>query len=132
MAWKTPNRPTYEVSQAFNDKPVTILRVTDKAPNGYMPQPDFLPIGVFPTANRTVGVQRYYAARQAQVNIEKVIRIPNPGNVEITTRDVARFDGEERLYRIDQVQEVAVYPPCLDLTLVNYDTGEERIVNALV
>ena len=125
MAWKTPHRPAYEISQAFNDKPVTIYRLHDAARNGYMPVPVPEVIGTYPTQKRTVGVTRYYAARQNQIDIEAVIRIPNPG-VEITNKDVARFEGEDRPYRIDQVQEVNdVYPPCLDLTLTDYDRRDE-------
>ena len=36
--WKAPNRPKYEITQAFNDGIVTICTVCDAAKAGYAPQ----------------------------------------------------------------------------------------------
>ena len=128
MPFKTPTRPSsYEVSQTFNDRPIEILREEDTAPNGYMPKVERLSLGTFPTAKRTVGVTRYYAARQAQIEIEQIIRIPCPP-VPITNKDVAHYIGtpDDALLRIDRVQEVdGVYPRTLELTLTAYDRRDE-------
>lgn len=127
MPYQRPSRPTYEISQAFNDAPIEILKEEDTAVNGYMPKVERIVKGVFPTSKRTVGVTRYYAARQAQIEIEQVIRIPAPP-YPITNKDVAHYLGapDDALLRIDRVQEVdGVYPRTLELTLTAYDRRDE-------
>lgn len=127
MPYKRPSRPTYEITQAFNDPPIEILSEMDTAPNGYMPDIQRMHKGTFPTDRRTVGVTRYYAARQAQIEIDQVIRIPAPP-VSITNKDVAHYLGtpDDALLRIDRVQEVnGVYPRTLELTLTAYRRRDE-------
>ena len=76
---------------------------------------------------RQLGIQRYYAGRQNQVQIERVIRVPR--GVSVDTQDVAiTEDGHQ--FRIDMVQAVIdVWPASLDLTLakiaVEYEVEEE-------
>ena len=58
---------------------------------------------------------RYYAAKQANIQIERVIRCPEvPG---IDTQDVAvTEDGLQ--YRIEQIQTVDnIWPACVDISL---------------
>ena len=72
---------------------------------------------------RRVGLQRYYAGRQAQVEVERVIRTQlrpavNPQCVAVTE------DGVQ--YGIELVQQVQdVYPQSMDLTLVRIDQKYE-------
>lgn len=70
---------------------------------------------------RSLGIQRYYAAAQNQIEVERVVRVPRyPG---VTNQDVARTE-DGTYYRIDLVQAVVdVYPPCMDLTLAKYTQG---------
>lgn len=127
MPYQRPSRPTYEITQAFIDAPIEILKEEDTAANGFMPKIERIVKGVFPTAKRTVGVTRYYAARQAQIEIEQVIRIPAPP-YPITNKDVAHYLGmpDDALLRIDRVQEVdGVFPRTLELTLTAYDRRDE-------
>ena len=70
-----------------------------------------------------MGLQRYYAGRQAQVEVERVIRTQlrpavNPQCVAVTE------DDEQ--YGIELVQQVQdVYPPSIDLTLVRIEQKYE-------
>ena len=86
--WKKPSRPDHAVSQTFNAGVVTIYRVTDAAQPGYKPQPRTAELVMLPYDARTVGVSRYYAARQAQVQLDRVLRVPDP--------DIAAGSGADR------------------------------------
>ena len=124
---KTPFRPNAEVSQSYGDGVVKIYAVSDGAAAGRLPQPVLTQKLRLDYEERKLGVQRYYQAKQNQIHVERVIRVPRPP-VEITNQDVAETeDGRE--YRIDLVQTVKdVWPPSLDLTLTAYKqrpTGNE-------
>lgn len=121
-SWKAPNRPGFEISQAYNDGLVQIVSITDTAAPGYAPVRTETVKHTLPFAERTVGVRRYYEAQQNQINVSRVIRVPAaPG---ITTQDVAVI-GSDR-YRLDLVQTVSgVYPASLDLSLVQYAQGTQ-------
>ena len=76
-----------------------------------------------------VGINRYYAAQQNQIRIDRVIRIPS--GAEITNQAVLRTDGGA-WYRIDMVQTVLdVYPKSYDLTLTRIVQSEVD-ANAMV
>ena len=64
---------------------------------------------------RTVGLSRYYAAKQANISVDIVARIWR--NEDISTQDVARIDGA--FFKIQQVQHTADKDemPVTDLTL---------------
>lgn len=118
--WKTPNRPNKQISQTFNDGMVTICRIEDAAQPGYAPEPEIVENKYnLRYEEQRVGVTRYYSARQAQIRIDKVIRVQKVSG--INTQDIAILQTGEK-YRIDQVQIVPeVYPPCLDLSLVLFE-----------
>lgn len=122
--WRAPNRPNHEITQDYNDGVLTVYAVQDAAPVGYLPQNRLAEKCKLPFAEQRVGVTRHYAARQNQINVERVLRIPRVAGV--TNQDVAiTHDGVQ--YRIDQVQTVPdVYPPSLDLTLVRYTQGVDE------
>lgn len=65
--------------------------------------------------NRTVGMSRYYAAKHANVTVDRVIRIWR--NASVTTQDVVKIDGD--FYIIQQVQDASDKDelPVTDLTL---------------
>ncbi len=131
---KKPFRPTkeYEISQAFNDGAVTIYDVRDEAVAGFIPSPKYQVKAKLPYQERKLGIRRFYDARQNQVRVERVIRVPKPSGVfqaedeapeplRINSQDAARTE-DGKLYRIDLVQSVPdVYPPSLDLTLAVYE-----------
>lgn len=125
--WKAPNRPNNEISQTYNDGLVKIYAVEDVAEPGYRPEETLVLKNTVRYQERQLGIQRYYAGRQNQVQIERVIRVPR--GVSVDTQDVAiTEDGHQ--FRIDMVQAVIdVWPASLDLTLakiaVEYEVEEE-------
>ena len=124
--WKAPNRPRNEISQTYNDGIVIICEVIDVAEPGYAPKEELLPKYKIVYAERQMGVQRYYAAQQNQIQIERVIRVQR--GIAVDNQNVAiTEDGHQ--YRIDLVQAVIdVYPPSLDITLARIDHDYEVIL----
>lgn len=122
---KMPFRPDdRRITQSYRDGVVRIYTVTDGAAPGYQPRPVLAPLlETLFYQERRVGLQRYYAGRQAQVEVERVIRTQlrpavNPQCVAVTE------DGVQ--YGIELVQQVQdVYPPSMDLTLVRIDQKYE-------
>lgn len=122
---KTPFRPDdRRITQSYRDGVVRIYTVTDGAAPGYQPRPVLAPLlETLFYQERRVGLQRYYAGRQAQVEVERVIRTQlrpavNPQCVAVTEDSVQ--------YGIELVQQVQdVYPPSMDLTLVRIEQKYE-------
>ena len=116
--WKKPSRPDHAISQSFNAGVLTVYRVTDEAQPGYKPQPRTAELVTLPYDARTVGVSRYYAARQAQVQLDRVLRVPDPGpGIVISPQDQAQTE-DGQAFRIEQVQLAqGIYPRSLDLSL---------------
>lgn len=112
--WIQPNRPNHKISESFNDGVVQLFSARDVSDIGRAPVIELELIHTLHFAEKRVGVTRYYQARQAQVEVDRVIRVQYvPG---IHTNIIAKIDDKE--YRIDQIQTVEdVYPRCLDLTL---------------
>lgn len=119
---KTPFRPRTDekITQAYNDGIVTIYTVEDvNAGTGYAPHAVTTELIKLAYQERKLGIRRYYEAKQNQINVERVIRVPKPP-MDITNQDVAETD-DGNAYRIDLVQIVPdVCPPSLDLTLEAY------------
>lgn len=115
--WQKPYRPKTNapVTQPLDDGMVTVYAVTDAAAPGMRPVEKLIAKVKLRYQEQRLGLQRYYAGQQNQVQIERVIRVPRaPG---ISSQDVA-ITEDGRQYRIDLVQSTLdVYPPCLDLTL---------------
>ena len=121
---KTPFRPDdRRITQSYRDGVVRIYTVTDGAAPGYQPRPALTLLETLFYQERRVGLHRYYAGRQAQVEVERVIRTQlrpavNPQCVAVTE------DGVQ--YGIELVQQVQdVYPPSMDLTFVRIDQKYE-------
>ena len=120
--WKAPNRPKREITQPFSDGIVMIYSVTDMAKPGYEPVEKLEEKIKLRFAEQRLGINRIYQSRQAQVEISRVIRVPNAGGV--SPQDVAILEGKQ--YRIDTVQKVMdVFPPCMDLALVKIEQEYE-------
>lgn len=113
--FRKPNRPDHAISQSFNDGIVSICTVTDAAQPGHQPVKKLQTRLKLRFDERSLGITRYYAAKQANISISRVIRVPR--GPEISTDDVAiTHDGQQ--FSISLIQAVQdVYPPCLDLTL---------------
>ena len=101
--------------QNFNDGIVKIYSVTDSTTTVSMPVEKLTLKKELRFESRYVGFKRYYAAKQANVEVSKIIRIQRQPNVD--PQDVAILaDGKQ--YRIEQIQNVLdVEPPSDDLTL---------------
>lgn len=114
---RPPYRPKNDstISQPLSDGLLTVYSVSDKSAPGRLPSEQLTLKIKLPYAEQRLGVTRYYAAMQNQIQIDRVLRVPRAGS--ITTQDVAiTEDGQQ--YRIDLVQSVAeIMPPCVDLTL---------------
>ena len=124
--WKAPNRPRNEISQTYNDGVVIICDIVDVSEPGYAPKEELLPKYKLGYEERQMGVQRYYAAQQSQIQIERVIRIQR--GIAIDSQNVAITEDDHQ-YRIDLIQAVQdVYPPSLDVTLAKIDHDYEVIL----
>lgn len=118
MAWKTPYRPNKEISQTYNSGMVRICEVQNTALPGYRPKEELVEKIKLPYEEQRLGIQRYYAGKQNQLEIERVLRVPF--SRLITSQDVA-ITEDRRQYRIDLIQTVdGVFPPSGDLTLVRF------------
>lgn len=120
---KLPFRPGNEVTQTFNDGLVTVYRLKDEAEPGYMPKPKPVKVALLRYEERRLGLTRYYSAKQNNVQVERVVRVPK--GAPIAAQDIAvTEDGQE--YAIDLVQTVdGVWPDSLDLTLAK--VSQKRI-----
>lgn len=121
---RVPFRPDdRQITQPYRDGVVRIYTVTDAAQPGYQPKPTLTLAETLFYEERRVGLQRYYTSRQAQVQVERVIRtqlrpVVNPQCVAITENGVQ--------YGIDMVQQVTnVYPASMDLTLTKIEQKYE-------
>lgn len=120
---KLPFRPGSEVTQTFNDGLVTVYRLTDEAKPGYMPKLKPVKVALLRYEERRLGLTRYYSAKQNNVQVERVVRVPK--GAPIAAQDIAvTEDGQE--YAVGLVQTVdGVWPPSLDLTLAK--VSQKRI-----
>lgn len=89
--------------QTYNDGLCAIYSVENIASPGNMPKQGLVSkFEKVPYEKRTVGVNRYYIAKQADVKIESLIRVPYFYN--ISPQDICMIGGIQ--YAIEQVQEV--------------------------
>lgn len=111
------------ITQSYRDGVVRIYTVTDAAQPGYQPKPALTLAETLFYEERRVGLQRYYTSKQAQVQVERVIRTQlrpsvNPQCVAVTE------DGVQ--YGIDLVQQITdVYPASMDVTLTRIEQKYE-------
>ena len=123
MPGKMPFRPGNEISQTFNNGIARIYRMVDQAEPGYKPDLKPVPVATLRYEEQRLGVTRFYAAQQNNVQVEKVIRVPAGAPVAaqdvVVTEDGFQFD-------VNLVQTVpGVWPASLDLTLVA--TKQDRV-----
>lgn len=121
-----PFRPNNEISQAFNSGVCTVYSQRDTAKAGYMPVPELTPKAYLRFEEQRVGLTRYNEFKQRDVEVERVIRVPQGPAAQIPTpQDVVSSDGKV-FYKIEFVQTVpGVWPPCLDLTLTRFAQKEK-------
>lgn len=118
---QTPFRPDNQISQTFNSGVCTVYIQRDGARPGFKPDPTLDRKGFLRYEEQRLGLNRYYAGRQVDVEVERVIRVPQGPAAQVPTpRDVVRTENGS-LYQVDFVQTVPrVWPPSLDLTLTRF------------
>lgn len=102
-------------TQTFNDGVVKICEIENAAEPGKMPKELLLIKRTLRYKERTVGLKRFYEAKQTNVEVRYVLRCPRLRDV--SAQDVAvPIDGKQ--YRIIQIQYPEdIDPPVMDLTL---------------
>ncbi len=111
------------ITQSYRDGVVRIYSVADTAPPGYQPQPTLTLMETLFYAERKVGLQRYYLSKQAQVQVERVIRVQSRPAISPQCVAVTE-DGTQ--YGIELVQQTDdVFPPSMDLTLTRIEQKYE-------
>ena len=102
-------------TQTYNDGVVAIYDVDNAAEEGNLPQESLVFKERLRYEERTVGMRRHYAAMQAGVKVENVLRCPRRDNV--STQDIA-VPNDGKQYAIRQIQfPHDVAPASMDLTL---------------
>jgi hypothetical protein len=102
-------------TQTYKDGLVAIYKVTNGAENGNMPKEVIELKEKLRYDELKVGLNRYWTAKQAQVNIDRLIRVPRRENV--STQDIA-IPNDGKQYVIKQIQySPEVMPPSMDLSL---------------
>lgn len=111
-------------TQTFNDGVVNVYSIGNISEPGNRPK-EGLTLKVDPLRyeERTVGMGRFWTAMQAQVRVERILRVPRLDS--ISSQDVAvPNDGEQ--YKIVQIQfPKDVVPQCMDLSLERVDSNYE-------
>lgn len=103
---------------AYSDGVVEICTVENVAAPGGKPEDGLVKKCRLRYEARTLGMGRFYAALQNQVELSAVIRCPR--RVDVSAHDVAVIGG--RQYDINLIQYPAdVAPPVMDLTLKELD-----------
>ncbi len=101
--------------QTFNDGVVTFYLVSNTAAAGSKPNETLTYKQSLRYMERTVGITRYYAAKQANVRVDYVLRCQK--RRDISTQNIA-VPNDGKQYRIIQVQYPEVSGlPVMDITL---------------
>lgn len=124
---RQPNRSSnsgMSVSERFHDGICRIFSVSDSAAPGYQPKIERTLKGTLNFRSMRLGIQRYYAAMQAQQRIDRVIRVPVP-SFEISAQDEV-WTSDGKMYGISLIQDAdGVFPRSVDLTLTLLEQGGE-------
>lgn len=113
------------LTQQFNDGIVNIYSIGNIAAFGNMPKDGLkqpAKVENLRYEERTVGMSRYWTAKQEHAQIEQLIRTQRINSV--TAHDVAILNGQQ--YDIVQVQyPKETEPPCMDLSLERLEVAYE-------
>lgn len=118
---KAPWRPDNEISQTYNSGVCTVYTQRDTARAGFKPRPRLERKAFLRYEEQRTGLTRYYAARQVNVDVERVLRVPKgPADQAPNPQDVVQTE-DGVYYQVDFVQTVPdIWPPSLDLTLSRF------------
>lgn len=116
-ARKLPTRPDADISQTFNSGMVQVFSTRDSADVGHAPVVERKLKCTLRYEEQRLGINRLYLSRQNQAEVVRVIRVPLPKGIRISSQDEASTE-DGTCYRIDTVQVVQnCWPPALDLSL---------------
>ncbi|ODM27632.1 hypothetical protein A7W90_16215 [Clostridium sp. Bc-iso-3] len=107
-------------TQTFNDGVANIYSVANIAPAGNMSRDGLtLKVSSLRYKERTVGMSRFWTAKQTNAKIIRLLRMPKITTV--SSQDIIiPTDGEQ--YKVLQVQYPEdIYPPVMDLSLERID-----------
>jgi len=111
--------------QKFNDGIVKIYSVTNTAEPGEMPIDGLALAYTLRYEERTVGINRYFAAQQSNIRVDRLLRCPL--RQDVTTEYVA-IPNDGKQYDIKLIQYPRdVEPPVMDLTLERRVTDYEIV-----
>ncbi len=101
--------------QSFNDGVVRLYEVGNIGPRGGMRVEGLKIKATLRYKERTVGLNRFLANKQNNVNIQYLLRCPRLRN--ISTQDIA-IPNDGKQFRITQIQyPEETNPPVMDITL---------------
>lgn len=123
---QNPFRPSNEISQSFNSGVCTVYSQRNTAKAGYRPVPELDPKAFLRFEEQRLGLNRYSEFKQRDIEVERVIRVPQGPAAQIPTpKDVVSSDGKV-FYTVELVQTVpGIWPPSLDLTLTRFVQKEK-------
>lgn len=108
--------------ESFSDGIVKIMRKEMTSENGRMPHEELVPFVTLRYKRKTVGVKRYYDAKQNKEQIDTLLRTPLQNGVSVL--DIAQTeDGKQYLIRQVQYPETDAYP-VMDLALEKLKEGD--------
>jgi len=110
-------------TQTFNDGIVKIYKIDNIAEPGNMPKDGLIFKETLRYKERTVGVNRYWAALQDNIRINHVLRVPERRNV--STQDIA-IPNDGKQYKIVQIQypeDMSVMDLSLERLEQEYEIG---------
>lgn len=112
--------------QSYKDGVLSIYGVKNVSVPGNAPVDKLiLKYKVLRYDEKTVGIKRYWTAKQQKANITSLLRTPK--RFDVSTNDVAVVKGKQ--FKIEQVQYPEKEPLSMDLSLsrleVEYDYGDE-------
>ena len=111
-------------TQVLNDGIVTIYRSENIADVGDMPKWNLVKTGALRYHRRTIGVQRLYLAKQANAQVDLLLRCQYRPEVKAGNVAVPTQDGEKYKITVIQIPE-DIYPPVMDLTLEKLEGDDE-------
>ena len=105
--------------ESFSDGMVSVYKVTDLAQPGDLPVEGLVLKQTLRYKERTVGLNRFYAALQNNIKVDFVIRCPEVRGLSEKNTDILvaiLIDGQQ--YRVMQIQYIEdAQPPSMDMTL---------------
>lgn len=120
---KVPFRPKSSITNSFNDGLIKICEVKNISKPGYKPVAKLVKKVALRYEEKRVGIHRFYNAKQNQVKLEKIVRVPRIN--DISNQDIV-IDKNDKQYRIEQIQAVEnSYPPALDISLIRVEQEYE-------